>query len=325
MKSQVAIDSYATKLLIKIKEYLWLMRPFNLVHPFIFGLTGAIFASWPHILISELLAASLIPVAGWAIGQYFNDIVGVPEDKINHPYRAIPSGKLAKQEVLAVTLFIGFLGVLFSFYYLGFYVGLVTVFVAIVCYLYPYAKKYGVWGSFCMSALMGSPIIFGNFVVNNKLSVLTIIAYCSVFIYEVGNNIMFTYDDHEGESAVGIHTLPLQIGLRPAAIVAAICVYTGAGLMLLPWALGILSWHYLLFYPAILYYALKGTVPVIKNPNAETGYKCAINLINGFIWGIPIFLASVISPIIALSIIVSTHLVQNFFISMAHKKEQSAS
>lgn len=164
--------------------------------------------------------AFLFGVAGNAINDYFD----YENDKINHPDRPIPSGKLKPRQALNFSMIFFaisfFLSLLLSSI-VG-YVALLVVVIALASQI-AYEKKFKhekIIGNIIIGTQTALAFIFGGVIVGK--TVITGIIAVAVFLSIVGREIVKDIEDVKGDR--DRVTLPMRIGVRNAGIIASIFI-----------------------------------------------------------------------------------------------------
>jgi len=185
------------------------------------------------------LAAFLICGAGNTI----NDFYDYPIDLRQKPERVLPRGALSLTAArryahllflsgLAASLPLGALPLLLA----GFNSGLL--------YLYA-AKLKRAWGlvkNLTVSYLTASPLLYGGAIAGDAYATLPLVLLA--LLANTAREIAKDIEDMHGD-AQSCNTLPLRIGVKKSAALAALCMLTAVLLSPLPYLLGILGVLYL--------------------------------------------------------------------------------
>jgi uncharacterized membrane protein len=162
------------KFILKIKAYLHLSRPANIVTAIADILAGVAIASFATP-IAKLNPIGTILLCISTIGLYgggivFNDIFDLELDKIERPERAIPSGKISLKNawifgsmLLLIGIIAGFLNNSLS--------GAIALLVAFSALIYDkYGKHHSFLGPINMGLCRGGNLILGMSIVSNTVS-----------------------------------------------------------------------------------------------------------------------------------------------------------
>ncbi len=195
-------------------------------------------------VVLGFLVAFLFGIAGNAI----NDYLDRETDRINHPDRPIPSGKLKPVHALLFSLVFFAISFLLALY-LSFITKSPLVFAIVVIAL---ASQLAYELRFKHEKLIGNMIIgtqtalafvFGEVIVKGNTLITGIIAV-AVFLSIVGREIIKDIEDVKGDK--DRITLPMKLGVRNAGIVAALLIILAVLISPLPYTLGQFGWEYLL-------------------------------------------------------------------------------
>jgi geranylgeranylglycerol-phosphate geranylgeranyltransferase len=207
----------------KIQAYILLGRPFT-------SLLGAvaIFAA-TFVGAGTHLGTFLLPaIIGAAVGYFFtsasdslNDYFDRDADSINHPERAIPSGKISPHAALTFSM------VLFSVsLVLGFFVGLLVGFQAFLVVLIAFfvemaydlkvKNRVKAFGNIFIGFLTVLAFVYGGVIVNNLSPVIFMAA--ASFLSITAREVVKDVEDIRGDSYK--KSLPKMVGVRNANLIA---------------------------------------------------------------------------------------------------------
>ncbi|HDD59335.1 MAG: UbiA family prenyltransferase [Thermoplasmata archaeon] len=224
---------------VRVRALLDLVRPFTLLPPLIGGIAGALMAlasegsieganvsaSYPFIQLSRpvlypLLTGVSALVFLNAASNALNQVYDLEIDRVNKPYRPLPSGIYTREEAL----WISFLLYLFSFWRAA-VVGAVffslVLLIAIFTVLYsvpPFRLKKRLWISNISIAIprgllgiVASWSIFGDVTDPVPWAIGSVMA-----LYLVGSTTTKDLTDVEGDRLYGVRTLPVVYGKKRA-------------------------------------------------------------------------------------------------------------
>ncbi len=286
----------------RLPAALELVRPLNCLFTGVAVLIGAIVTfggcGLPGgTVLMAFAVAALIAGGGNAINDYFDRKI----DKINRPWRPIPSGRVTARGALKIAQILFVLGIVLAIF-LNLYCILIAYLNSLVLILYAWGlKRRGLVGNLSIGYLVGSTFLFGGLAVGTlgsgslipiELLVLVFMAALST----VGRELVKDIEDMRGDRKLGFRTFPLCYGKRKAAALAAF--FIGAAIILspLPYSLGIFDWPYLVFVvPSIVVFI--SAIAIIarkqKRKSAErASFACKIAMGLGLL----AFLAGVASP-----------------------------
>ncbi len=203
--------------------------------------------------------AFLFGLAGNAINDYFD----YENDKINHPERPIPSGKLKPEQALFFSLIFFAISLALSFY-LSFIVGYGALLVVVIALLSQVAyewkfKHEKIIGNVIIGTQTALAFVFGGVVVGKTM--MSGVIAVAVFLSIVGREIVKDIEDVKGDK--DRVTLPMKLGVKNAGIVAAFFIVLAVLISILPYfPLRQFGWQYLLVI-AIADALFIGSIPVI--------------------------------------------------------------
>jgi 4-hydroxybenzoate polyprenyltransferase len=244
-------NKFISRTPLKLRGLVALIRPFTLLAPIIGGICGGlmgfraanpdsrvalpvIFLSnlpyeWPFIryhdgFIDLLIGASTLAIVN-AASNSINGIYDSDIDKINKPYRPIPSGIITRDEGRTVAWAL-YLVALFRAVLLNRIFGLFVFLIILITIAYsvpPIRIKKRLWLS--------------NFIIAFARGLLGFVAAWAIFgdpftdwtpwiiggvmaIFLVGAITSKDFTDKEGDEKFGINTLPIRYGNRKAAIIS---------------------------------------------------------------------------------------------------------
>jgi geranylgeranylglycerol-phosphate geranylgeranyltransferase len=191
-----------------IPASLEILRPLNVVLTCAAVLLGGWLSS--HSLSVELFLASLAAALIAAAGYIHNDIIDLPVDRVSHPLRALPSGRMsvAAAWMLSVALGTLGLGIPFLLPLPCVWVGIATI---LVLLLYNFRlKHFPLAGNIAVALLGGIPILFGGLAVGDPYPAL--LPGILAAAVHLAREILKDLQDSEGDLLAGSHTLPHAIG-----------------------------------------------------------------------------------------------------------------
>jgi len=256
---------------LKWRGFFILTRPINVVISFISIFVAALVCGgiqpWQHVLFA-CLAGAFITAGANAINDYFD----IDIDKINKPYRPLPSGWVtpSQTKVFALTMFL--IGLFFGLL-INRYAFLVTIIFSVLLYFYSAVfKRKMILGNFVVSLSTGFAFIFGGIAIG-KIENAIFPAIFS-FLMHFGREIIKDIEDVHGDSMHQADTLPVLHGVKPAQVLVSVIFILLMGITIVPYILNIYSIVFLLIVLAgvhtVLIYAM---VMTWKNPDRETMHK----------------------------------------------------
>ena len=255
-----------------IRDYIDLLRMKNcLMASFGTVIAGLIASNFNIYLLDRILLASLVVLFICGFGNVINDIYDIEIDRINKPYRPLPSNRISLKSAKVFAWILVISGLLLSlFNWICFIIALVNTVI-----LYLYAKRFKrnkIIGNPLVAYLTGSVFLFGGASVGNIF--ITFILFLCAMLATWAREIVKDFEDMEGDMKEGVLSLPIKYGKRS--------LYVALGLLILaiilsplPYLMGIFNFLYLvgiLFCDVLLLYSI---LKLLKNPTKEGAYRCA--------------------------------------------------
>jgi len=185
----------------------------------------------------DIYLASLAVALVCGAGNAFNDFVDVESDRINHPDRPLPSGKLK----LYTAVLASFLMALFSLIpaaFAGLDILVVILILHIVLFLYSaLLKKIILVGNLTVAVAGAAPFFIGGLTAG-KAAVTAVpgiwIPGLFAFVFHFGRELVKDINDLDGDNMGRTKTLPAVINPQNSLIVTTIVMAVLIGLTLLP-------------------------------------------------------------------------------------------
>ncbi|MEM2942092.1 MAG: UbiA family prenyltransferase [Candidatus Bathyarchaeia archaeon] len=188
------------------------------------------------------LSAVLLMAGTMAINDYFD----LEADRINRPYRPLPSGLITPRQAVSVGLATLAVGLSAAASLNMDALATATAALFLTVYYNMKGKRTGFFGNILVSICIGLPFVFGGAVVGRvtlKLLFFSIIAFTANLGREVTKGIV----DVEGDLLMKVKTVAVVHGSEAASRFAALLYFAVIGLSLGPPALKIVTPLYLPF------------------------------------------------------------------------------
>jgi geranylgeranylglycerol-phosphate geranylgeranyltransferase len=254
-----------------VNRYLQLFRLGNCVIS-VFGLMlGALIATGTDIVDNwpQLGIAAGVVFAFVAGGNSLNDFIDRDIDKVAHPERPIPSGRMAPRTALHIA-YLAFVSSLALALFLNpISIAIVVAAIALMVAYELRLKQEGLAGNLTISGLTGGLFLLGGAVVDGLEAVVAIAAMA--FLATLGREIVKDVQDMEAD--LDRNTLPKRIGKRKAGALGSAAFLMAVGLSFQPYLANIFDETYLavvLAADAIFIYC-----SVIHFSNPERGQRFA--------------------------------------------------
>lgn len=175
-------------MLQKLRAYLELMRPANIVTAFADILAGFAVAggavsltNGSLVMTPEGLVWLLISTFGlYGGGVVFNDVFDAELDAKERPERAIPSGRVSKLEASVLGTLMHALGVVAAFQ-VNATAGIISAAIVICTFIYDAkAKHFVVWGPFFMGLCRGGNLLLGCSIIPGVLPGIWFVAFIPI-------------------------------------------------------------------------------------------------------------------------------------------------
>jgi 4-hydroxybenzoate polyprenyltransferase len=265
----------------KLKAVIANARPYTLILP-VFGGWFIIQASLGRMMIPTpdmaltavaLLSMMLINAAG----NYWNSIYDVEIDRVNKPYRPLPSGLLTPREARAIALVLTAGALMAALAVNPIFFALATAGMAMTFFYSapPVRFKARLWVNNIAQALIRG--VLGPLTVWTVYARITpdVLALTSVvFLLIVTGQSVKDIPDMKGDAAFGIRTIPVVYGVPVCNRIVAVGA-VASGVLAAIWStLGVLPWSTLLLYTplaaALVYFTLRPKETVTENQMSWT-------------------------------------------------------
>jgi geranylgeranylglycerol-phosphate geranylgeranyltransferase len=147
-----------------------------------------------------------------------NDYWDVEKDRVDHPERPLPSGRLLPQQVWYAAAIL-FACALFASIPLGLYPSLLVAINIAVLWEYSHLLKVsGIFGNLVVATVISGLILLGGLVAERPFDMIYPTAF--LFCYALAKEIIWDIHDAEGDRSQGIITIPNWLGDRTAFAIA---------------------------------------------------------------------------------------------------------
>jgi 4-hydroxybenzoate polyprenyltransferase len=252
----------------KARAWFDLVRIYNVPIPLCGMLAGAYSApSVPTPRLVMVLAAALV---GAAFTQAYNDYEDRDTDRINAPFRPLPSGRLEARSVLKT-------GHMLALALVGASAAIepaaaLTVVLA-VAFTRPYSalKKKTVLHHLLMPAALALTPLYGSLIVHGRVTRLGWASAVAIFLGDINMNVIGSFKDLWDRSSHE-RVLPLVVGARPAIVVALVAGLAGNGVQAATVAAGWARDGALLPIGVAVVLTLWSRLRLLSEPTAKVGY-----------------------------------------------------
>ena len=218
-----------------MNPYLQMFRMGNAVMGAVGLLVACFMAAGTDVFAAEhlknMIVCFFVVMTFVAGGNSVNDSIDGEIDKVSHPERPVPSGKITAKQAHAVGIGMLLLSVALSVItWDPWCIGIVII-AAVLMYSYEVVlKQRGFIGNLTIATLTGMVFLLGSAIVGDVWANLPPALMAG--LVSVGREIAKDIEDMEGDE--GRSTLPMLIGKRNAAIVAVLFFIAGPVLSVWP-------------------------------------------------------------------------------------------
>jgi 4-hydroxybenzoate polyprenyltransferase len=208
-----------------IRRYLGFVRFSHTVFALPFALAAMIVAAradhgWPGWLVFVLIIAAMVFARTSAMG--FNRIVDRRYDAKNPrtAKRHLPAGhiSLAGAWVMVLGASVGFIAMAWLLNPLCFRLSPVAL---VVTWFYSFTKRFTALSHLFLGIALALSPLGGWLAVNGRLAPEPVVLAVAVVFWLVGFDIIYATQDREFDRRVGLHSLPVKLGVRGSLVVAA--------------------------------------------------------------------------------------------------------
>jgi geranylgeranylglycerol-phosphate geranylgeranyltransferase len=232
-----------------MRGYIDLLRPLNCCIAALAVFIGAVVAVGFGGLSGSAFQVAVAAVIGFLFagaGNAMNDYFDREVDRVNHPNRPIPSGRVPPTNAGALAAILFIVSALLSVL-VGWLASLIVLVNLGAMYSYELRFKRRGWsGNIVISWLVASLFLFGGAAVyNDSMQALSRVSWMGLlaFLATLGREIVKDIEDVAGD--IGRRTLPMVVGLDRAGFVASAVFILGVALSPIPFTMGVLSAAYL--------------------------------------------------------------------------------
>jgi len=194
-----------------IYSYILITRPLNTIITFFVVVVGALISKGEANEIINIILAGISAALTAAAGNIINDIIDKNSDKINHPTRIIPSGRLNVKQAGIEYFFLVIAACVISSFInqLAFLIVFLT---SVLLFLYSnILKRIPLLGNVTVAYLTGMAFIYGGVSVGHPSAAL--IAALFAFMINFIRELLKDIQDINGDKNVGIKTFPIKFGI----------------------------------------------------------------------------------------------------------------
>ena len=201
---------------------------------------GVLVGAWMTWLAPVYLQAGLAAAAAFfvcAAGNAGNDLVDIQTDRISHPERVLPRGGLSPVVAGRMVVILNIIALAIAAAVNLIAVLVVAVAIGLLAAYNLRLKRVPLLGNAVIALLAGLTFISGGLAVDPELAFALpgpLIAAVFAFLLHLVREIVKDVEDIDGDSAVGVRTLPQIIGVQKALMVALLLLVALVILTILP-------------------------------------------------------------------------------------------
>lgn len=168
-----------------------------------------------------IIFAYLVPVLSEMGSFALNDYFDVETDRINKKMGPIVRGSITKEFALILSIIAFAISTILAFFINDYAFAIVVVFNLLAIAYNWKLKDTPLIGNVFIGFTMAIPFVFGNYVVSNELTILTIILAMLGFIAGFAREIIKSVEDVQGDVlGRGSKTIPSIIGIKKSIMIA---------------------------------------------------------------------------------------------------------
>jgi len=228
----------------QIFSYLRLMRIGNCLIAFFSILATSFFISQSFDLRITVFIGALAALFIMGGGNSLNDYFDYKIDKLNKPYRPIPSGQIIRQRALVFSICLFFAGIFLGFFLNIFALSIVFINTCLLIVYARYSKKMS-FAANAVIALMTSSIFIYSGTILNIININIIVLASSTFFVMTAREILKDIEDLHGDNQSGASTLPIKLGIRRARTISTLFILPAVFLIFVPYMLSTMDELYL--------------------------------------------------------------------------------
>ena len=254
-----------------LRAYIELVRYPLFAIPIVATLPGIVLAAHEYGWNWRAPIALVTAVMGYFAGMIKNDYFHREQDRIAHPDRPIPSGRVDPRDALRVAsaLYVACVGLGFA---MGWQSGAIVLVLIGISHSYnAFLKMRGIWGSLALPFGIALLSVFGAVSVAGRVPSLVWFAFGATLLYDFGTHITSTFKDLRRDERLNVLTTPRQIGNGAALALSTASTLAAFVVASIPLALG--ENPYYAVWIAVAFVATVVTrAPLLREPTERNGY-----------------------------------------------------
>ncbi|MET1101760.1 MAG: geranylgeranylglycerol-phosphate geranylgeranyltransferase [Pyrodictiaceae archaeon] len=222
-------------------------------------------------LIAAIVVA-LVAAGGYAINDYFD----IKIDKVNKPWRPLPSGRISANTAYKLAIILFATGIIIAYIYAGLLSGSYALMTALLLYLYSQRlKRSGVLGNIIVAFNSASTIFYGGLVAAEmnglyKLLWKPFLPFTYAFLLVLGREVVKGIEDYEGDRLANVRTIAVVLGPLKARIVTLIILVLVISISPLPYLLRVYNIYYMLLASIVDALILASLIILFAGGNSDS-------------------------------------------------------
>ncbi len=205
-----------------LKDWLGMLRIGNAMVIGFAATTGYVVSGGHHVCEALLLALSATLIGCY--GNVVNDILDIEIDRINKPWRPLPSGRISLSSAKAGASLLLMAGIVLSLI-LPPVCPVIAVIASLLLYTYSWrVKKTGFPGNLVIALLSFMVVEYGGLAGPDPTRSLVPGLYA--FLIILGREIYKGVEDIEGDRRHEVRTIAVSLGIKPAVIIGTMLLFT---------------------------------------------------------------------------------------------------
>ena len=204
----------------KLTAIVKIIRPLNFLITFISVILAVILCQPRSTPELNVFLAAFAASCALASGNILNDIYDIDIDKINKPFRPLPSGKIKIKNAYSLYLLLILFSIVLSFLVSEMTMIIVVISILLLFLYSKYLKRIPLVGNIIVAFLTGLVFIFGGVVVENPIAAIAPAVFA--FLINLIREIVKDMEDVEGDSRAGVTTFPIRFGFKNSRLLIVI-------------------------------------------------------------------------------------------------------
>ena len=257
----------------KVRSLVMLTRPPNAILMFIAVLSGILLSESKVFQPDKLLLSFATAYGLCGSSMAFNDYFDKEVDKINAPWRPLPSGAISDLDAILTASILALIGIAAAAA-----TSITCLLVAATAFIAAFAynarlKKTGFLGNMIVSVVVVAPFIYGAVLSDGYISPRLITFILPVYLSNLGREVIKGISDVEGDAIREVRSVARIMGEDFAAKLGATLYVAAVSLSPLPHLLELVGWIYL---PIVLIADvgfIYCSLSIIRSPTRENSLR----------------------------------------------------